>query len=111
MRVPIAIVGFGVVAGFALVRSHPGAAVRLPPPAGRMVERSQRTVRRGADLIGLCAYLAAMNRGLPDRQALQGAYRSTSGGTHFVPFWEGAFDATSMSEREAVPAASVRVQE
>ena len=111
MRVPITIVGLGVVAGFALVRSRPEAVGHLPPPAGRIVERGQRTVRRGADLVGLCAYLAAMNRRLPERQVLRSVYRATGEGTYDVPFWGGLVEAPSMSEREPVPAGVGQVEE
>ena len=108
MRMLIAVVVVAAAGRFALRRFHPPAPWRLQSPAGGIVRQGQERLRRGADLVGLYAYLAAMNRGLPDRHVLQSAYRSTSHGEQVVPFWGGPSDAMLAAERASEPAVAGR---
>jgi len=108
MRIPIGVAVVATIAGFALATSHSQAGRRLRPPAQRIVQQGRKTVRRSADLLGLYAYLAAMNRGLPDREVLQSAYRSTSQEAPTLPFWGGVSEAVSVPDRTPEPAWSTR---
>ena len=85
MRIPIATTLFVAVGWFALGPSHPLVAERIGRPAQRIAERAYEGLRKRGDLLGWCAYLAAIGGGAPEKRAvlkalLTGNLSSRSGG-------------------------------
>ena len=86
MRIPIAATTLFVAVGWlALGRSHPLVAERVGRPAQWIAEKTSEGLRKRGDLLGWCAYLAAIGGGLPERSVvfkalLTGNVPSRSGG-------------------------------
>ena len=70
MRYPVASAFLVGIAWLAIQRGHPQVVERLRRRAlvRWAVEGIQSVVRKDANLLGLWAYLAVINRGLPNRQ-------------------------------------------
>lgn len=97
MRILIAATMLAGMAGLAAGRNQPHVAQLLARSAhvDGFVKHTHDALKKRADLLGLCAYLAAINRGLPDWQVVQGAYQPTSEGQGFGPFWGSPEQLTS----------------
>ena len=71
MRIPIAATTLFVAVGWlALGRSHPLVAERVGRPAQWIAEKTSEGLRKRGDLLGWCAYLAAIGGGLPERSVV-----------------------------------------
>ena len=79
------------IAWLAIQRGHPLAVERLGRRAGvSWPAYSIRSVlRKDANLLGLWACLAVMNRGLPNKRIVQDVSRSAVGDELVVPNWAG----------------------
>ena len=91
MRFPVAVAFLVGIAWLAIQRGHPRVIEHFGrrAPIGRSVEGIQSVLRKEANLLGLWAYLAAMNRGLPNRQIVLDVFRSSTECGYAAPLWAG----------------------
>ncbi len=97
MRIPIATILFVAVGWLALGRSHPLIAEGIGRPAQRIAERGHQGLRKRGDLIGWCAYLAAIGGGLPEGRVVLKALLTGN-----VPTWPGGNQSAFTGEDDPV---------
>ena len=68
----LGLAGLAAIGGGQLLTHHrPGL-----PQAGHALESGRRAIKRRADILGFMAYVAAVNRRLPEREVVVEAYRA-----------------------------------